>query len=93
MTIVVEPKPEFRNLTEAAVLAAIDDPDSKNPIASEVARLIAGYTKNFQRHVERVGHMPADILRAKGQYPIEEVAMRLTSDAIREALEGAVRTK
>jgi hypothetical protein len=82
----VEPKPEFRPLVEDAVMAALDDPDPANPIAIEVARLIDGYTSNFKQHVDRLGHIPADILRIKPRWPIEAVAMRLTTEIIRELL-------
>lgn len=60
MTETVEPKLEFRSLSEDAVLAALRDTDPTNPIAVEVARLINGYTGNFQAHVERLGHVPSD---------------------------------
>ncbi len=49
MTQVVCPvAPQFISLTEAEVLAALDDPNTANPIAVEVARLIAGYGENFR---------------------------------------------
>jgi hypothetical protein len=76
MTETVEPKPEFRSLPEAAVVAALQDPDPANPIAIEVARLIDGYTSNFYAHVRRIGHIPSDILRIKPRWPIEAVAPR-----------------
>jgi hypothetical protein len=80
----VEPKPEFRLLAEDAVVAALEDPDPANPIAVEVARLIDGYANNFQAHVQRLGHIPSDILRKKPRWPIEAVAMRLSTELIRE---------
>jgi len=86
MTEPIEPKPEFRLLAENAVIAALQDPDPANPIAVEVARLIDGYTRNFQAHVERRGAIPADILRIKPRWPIEAVAIRLTTETIRETL-------
>jgi len=89
MTEIVEPKPEFRDLSEAAVVAALKDADPKNAIAAEVARLITAYTTNFQRHVERVGYMPHQILRIKPRWPIEAVAIRLTTQAIRQAVDHA----
>ena len=82
----VEPKPEFRSLSEEAVLAALEDPDPANPIAVEVARLIAGYTANFQSLVEGLGYMPAAVLRSKRRWPIESVAMRLMTDTIRQTI-------
>jgi hypothetical protein len=86
MTEPVEPKPEFRSLTEDAVLTALRDPDSANPIAVEVARLIQGYTSNFDAHVRRLGRIPADILRTKPRWPIEAVAMRLMTEILQETL-------
>ncbi len=89
MTEIVAPKPEFLALTEDAVMAALDDPDSTNPVAAEVARLVTAYTNNFRDHVERIGYIPADLLRMKPRWPIEAVAMRLTTDTIRESLAQA----
>jgi hypothetical protein len=80
MTEPVEPKPEYRTLAEDAVVAALQDPDPANPIAVEVARLIAAYTNNFKRQVERLGRIPSDILLIKPRWPIEAVAMRLTTE-------------
>jgi 2-methylaconitate cis-trans-isomerase PrpF len=82
----VEPNPEFRSLAENTVAAALQDPDASNPIAIEVARLIDGYTGNFKQHVERLGRIPSDILHFKPRWPIEAVAMRLTTEAIRDTL-------
>jgi hypothetical protein len=86
MTESVAPKPEFLFLAENTVLAALDDPDPTNPVAVEVARLVTVYTNNFRDHVERIGYIPAEILRVKPRWPIEAVAMRLTTKVIREAL-------
>jgi hypothetical protein len=89
MTEIVKAKPQFQALSEETVLSALADTDPENPIAVEVARLIDGYTRNFQRRVERLGYMPSEVLRAKGACPIEEVAMHLTSEAIRGAVAQA----
>ena len=88
MTEIVEPKPQFRSIAEDAVLAAIDDPDPANPIAIEIARLVTAYTHNFRHHVERLGYVPADVLRVKPRSPIEAVAMRLTTETIRETAQA-----
>lgn len=89
MTEIIEPKPPFQSLTEAAVMAALADNNPQNPIALEVARLIEAYTANFQRHVERLGYMPPHILHVKAHYPIEAVAMQLTTEAIRDTVAKA----
>ena len=86
MPQIVEPKLEFRKLSEEAVTAALGDSDPDNPIATEVARLLNGYAANFHAHVERLGHMPEHILRHKPRWPIEAVAMRLMAETIRRSL-------
>jgi hypothetical protein len=93
MTEIVAPKAEFLSLTEAAVLAALDDPDPANPIAVEITRLFTAYANNFRDHVERLWYIPADILRIKPRWPIEAVAMRMTTQAIRESLAPPVSSE
>lgn len=86
MPQLVQPLPQFTHLTEAEVMAALADPDPANPVACEVARLIELYTANFRAHVERLGRIPADILHVSPDSAIEAVAMRLTTDTIRDSL-------
>jgi len=86
MTHIVEPKRAFRALAEAQVMQALHDPDPANPIAIEVARLMEGYAANFMAHVQRLGSLPATIIHRKGRWPIEVVAMRLTTEALRREL-------
>lgn len=86
MTVPVEPKPEFRALSEPEVLAALGDADPRNRIACEVARLIEGYTAGFRQHVERLGAIPPAVPRLSPRWPIEDVAMRLATDAISDAI-------
>ena len=89
MTTPIEPRAEiFRGLTEAVVLKALDDRDPNNPIATEVARLMAGYTANFRVHVQRLGHSMPDILHIKPRWPIEAVAMRLATEAKVVSIKG-----
>jgi hypothetical protein len=80
------PAPQFTSLTEAEIMAALNNPDPANPIAVEVARLIEGYGENFRAHVERLGYIPESLLHAKPQTAIEAVAMRLTTEAIQDEL-------
>jgi hypothetical protein len=86
MTQLVQPQPEFVGLTEAEIMTALQDHDPSNPVACEVARLIAGYTENFRAHVERLGRIPEEILHVRPGSPIEAVAMRLTTEAITDTL-------
>jgi hypothetical protein len=85
---IIEPKAQFRALDEAAVMTALDDPNPENPVAVEVARLIAGYAANFKQHVKRLGYMPSDVLHIKPRWPIEAVAMKLTAQAVKDAVNG-----
>src|ERR1700681_2827346 len=89
MTRVISPAPQLTRLTEAEGMAALADPDPGNPIAVEVARLIEGYSENFRAHVEGLGYIPDSFLRVKPQTAIEAAAMRLTTEAIQEAITGA----
>jgi len=84
--MIVEPQSEFQSLSEEEVLDALADPDSGNLIAAEVARLITAYTENFIRHVEKLTHLPSQILLVKPRCPIVAVAMRLTTENIRVAM-------
>ena len=84
---IIKAKPEFSALTVDEVTAALEDVDPENPIAVEIARLVDGYATNFAAHVEKLGSVPANILRSTGDCPIESVAMEITTQTIREALE------
>jgi hypothetical protein len=86
MTVVLEPKPEFQSLSAEAVVEALEDPNPANPVVAEIERLIAAYTEDFSRHVERLGYIPPHILHVKVRWPIEAVAMRLTKEALRESV-------
>jgi hypothetical protein len=79
MTYAVEPKYEFRNLSEGAVLAALENPtDPTNVIAVEIGRLILNYMAYFRKH----SRFPDG--NVEGRCPIEQVAMKLTFKAISE---------
>jgi hypothetical protein len=76
MTEIVKTKPQFQALSEEAILSALADPDPENPIALEVAHLIGGYTRNFQRHGnvdealwrDRLGVETRRVRRSIGRY-------------------------
>jgi hypothetical protein len=93
MTKPVAPAPEFRQLSESEVHAALNDTDERNPVACEVARLIKGYMENFSAHVERIGRIPESILHVTPKTAIEAVAMRLTTETIQAGMANAVRQK
>lgn len=79
----IKPYPKYQTVTEAEVLAALEDPNENNPIAIEVARLLEGYTLNVQKQAARTGKFPSNILHIKPRWPIEAVAMKLMGDIIR----------
>ena len=82
----IEPKEEFRSLDQAAIEAALADPSPNNPIAHEIARLIAGYSANFAEHCQKLGRVPTDFLRITPRWPIEAVAMSLVAESIQAEL-------
>ena len=86
MTGIIEPKPEFRSITEAAVLAALGDADPRNRIAVEVVRLSEAYSARFRTDGGGSASIRAEIFRFRPRCPIEAVAMRLATDGF----EGAV---
>jgi hypothetical protein len=51
-----------------------------------MAQAFAPAPRLYRDHVERLGSISADILRVKPRWPIEAVAMRLTTQAFRESL-------
>lgn len=82
----VIPDSQFLHLNEQEIIAALDDENPENPIACEVARLIQGYVQNFSALADRLGRTPASILRRKPESAIEAVAMRLTTQALQDAV-------
>lgn len=79
----IEPYPEFRDLSEAEVLAALADDDPTNPVAVEVFRLVVAYAEGFRQDIERLGHVPQEILEIDLGTAIETVAMRIVTDRIK----------
>ena len=80
MTGTAETKPEFRALTEAAVLGVLADADPVNRIAAEAMRLVDAYSSFFG---------PGPVMDREPAYPcwpIETVAMRLAVEAFQEAV-------
>jgi hypothetical protein len=80
-------KDEFSELTEEDVFLALQGADPENPIVLEVMRLIDGYKKAFFREtVRRLGHTPGAFLQVQPSCVVENVAMRLINETIRETL-------
>jgi hypothetical protein len=90
MTRVISPAPQFTSLSEAEIMTALNDPDTGNPIAVEVARLIEGYSENLCAHVERLGYIPESFLHVKPQTAIEAVAMCLATETIQRSIGSSV---
>jgi hypothetical protein len=73
-----EPKVQYQDLTEAAVLDAFADADPNNPIVQEVFRLVAAYAKLLGNHAEAPECLGLFVPR----YPIQTVALRLVKEAV-----------
>ena len=70
-------KAEFQTLSEETVLSALNNPESQNPTAIEVGRLVAGYTTILRRRSPPVTTSAQQIIMP--HFPIETVALRLAS--------------
>lgn len=86
----IEPYPEFRDLSEAEILAALADDDPANPVAVEVFRLVVAYAESLRQDIERLGHVPQEILEIALDTAIETVAMRIVTDRIKATVDAAV---
>lgn len=86
MSTPVIPRSEFASLTEAAVLAALRDPDGSNPIAIEFARLTKSYGENFAATCASLGHIPESILHVAPRSAIEALAMAQVTEIITDQL-------
>jgi len=73
--MVPDTKPEFQQISETEVQAALDDPDAQSAVAIEVGRLVAAYALEL-----RDRPLPsADQPMPQSRCPIEAVALRLAT--------------
>lgn len=86
MTRLIIPSPQFTVLSEAEIMAALNDPLPGNPVASEVGRLIEGYRENVRAFLEPRCNIPESIQHVTPQSSIEAVAMRLATETIEQEL-------
>lgn len=84
---VVNVDPKFAATTDEQINEALNDPDPENEIAVELSRLIAAYGENITEYVNKLGHIPDDILRFKGSCPMEEQAIQLVAEQLRQVKE------
>jgi hypothetical protein len=68
---------EFQTLSEETVLSALDNPESQNPTAIEVGRLVASFTRLLQQEQPPITVDPQKVIAV--QCPIEAVALRLAA--------------
>lgn len=69
-------RPEFRELSEDDVLAAVANDDyGESPITAEVTRLGVEFMARFRAYVEEHGYFEPRIMQADAQCPIEKVAI------------------
>jgi len=88
--MIIETKPEFQTLSEDAVLAALADPDPKNPVIAEVARLVIAYTEYYRHQIDSRVYMPVATIMDRQRWPIEAVAMRLwAAKVMRDSAKGS----
>ena len=80
--ILSPPREEFQKLSEGEILSALKKPSKrKNPVAEEVARLVAEYIAHFKSYVLQHGTEPF-LVQIKIRWPIERIAVRLMADTL-----------
>jgi hypothetical protein len=80
----MEPKLQYRGMTEQQVLAARADKDPQNLIALELGRLLFQYCKYVQDHIDAHGYTPqiSDFFYSPARWPIEKVAKEMAQALI-----------
>lgn len=99
----IKTTPQFKNLNEEAVLAAIDQyegatenepgngqyelPEPEDPIVNEVARLISEYATKFDDYCAIKPDKLDKVLDFEPEHAIEKVAFGIFSDAVFDTLQ------
>ena len=83
-------RPEFVNLTEEDVNAALDEfeenSETQNPVVLEVQRLIGEYSAYLDQQCRESGEVLEDILLYEPETPIEQAAYDVFSEALHDSL-------
>ena len=99
----IKTSPEFADLDEATILAAIDKyegatedapdngqaelPEPEDPIVDEVARLISEFTNKFDSYYATSPDKLDKILDFEPEHAIEKIAYEIFSDALFDTLQ------
>lgn len=68
---------DWRN-DQAAIDAALADPNPANPRAIAIAEAIAGFTQRLTEQAQRTAKMPKELLLHKPETAFDETVIRLT---------------
>ncbi len=79
------PRPEFRNLSEETIAAALEQP-IPNAISIEVGRLVNEYVEALRRRARDDGGAVSTFLGGEPRWPMEAVAKRLAEGVVCEAI-------
>ncbi len=66
-----------------------DFDEPKDPVVAEVARLISEYARRFDEYCLEYEELPEDVLNHEPEYPIEQIAFEIFTDALHDALQDA----
>ncbi|MDE1153723.1 MAG: hypothetical protein PW788_14410 [Micavibrio sp.] len=80
----LEPKLQFRGLTETQIRAAREDKSQGNLVALELGRLLFEYSKYVQDHIRQQGYTAevSAFLYEPPRWPIEKVAKEMAQALI-----------
>lgn len=69
--------------SRAELIAALDDPNPDNPLATAIAAVIASYANELNQQASRAGAIPKPVILPMPQTEIEAFALELFSEEIR----------
>lgn len=69
--------------TRAELLAALDDPDDRNPLAAQIAAVIASYGNALAEQANRAGAVPQPLILPMPTTELEAFALELFTEDIR----------
>lgn len=69
--------------SRAELIAALDDPNPDNPLATAIAAVIASYANELNQQASRAGVMPNLVILPMPQTELEAFALELFTEEIR----------
>jgi hypothetical protein len=83
-----ETKVEFRTVEASEVAAALKENNQQNLLTIEVNRLVNAYMAQLNSYARQNGNRLPTSMQVKAGTPIQQVALQITAEAIKNTLQG-----